>query len=250
MFNSWILSSLVVVIPTVLVCLLILWIVRKKVSTKKLQKHHDVAGFTFSIVGVLYSVILGFTVINVQQRYNAAEESIHTEATMLIDLSRDARIFPEENRAEIQSLLKEYIIYVIREEWGSIDIHLKAQDLFRRIWDAYYRIDLSSEKIALWYQASIEKLDRLMNARLSREYSSWDRLSNMMWSLLIIGALITVGFMFFFGLDDMRMQMLMTALLSGYLSFMLFLVFTLDHVFLEPEGVKPIAFEKILPLFL
>ena len=70
----------------------------------------------------------------------------------------------------------------------------------------------------------------------------------MMWSLLILGALITISFMFFFGLESLISQMIMTALLTGYLFFMLHLVFSLDNVFKGPEGIKPTAFEQLVPL--
>lgn len=248
MFDSWVFSSLLVVVPSILLSMAVVWLVRKMVPAERLQRHHDVVGFTFSIVGVLYSVILGFTVINVQERYNLAEETIHTEATMLADLTRDAGIFPLKNKEEIRAILREYIGYVIHEEWGGANIHLKAQSILKHLWDSYYTVDLADEKVKIWYKQSIAKLDKLMDARLAREYSSWQRLNSMMWSLLIIGALVTLCFMFFFGLENVYFQMLMTALLSGYLSFMLFLVFTLDHMFTGPDALKPTALEKVLPL--
>lgn len=71
----------------------------------------------------------------------------------------------------------------------------------------------------------------------------------MMWSLLIVGAMITICFMFFFGLENLRMQMFMTALLAGYISFILYLIFSFDHVFIGPEAIKPHAIEQIAKFF-
>src|SRR5690242_7230376 len=90
---SWIFPSIFLIVFITLLFLIIFWIVRKKVSDVILRKHHDVAGYLFSIIGVLYSVILGFTVINVQQRYNKADETVYTEATIMTDLYRDAIYF-------------------------------------------------------------------------------------------------------------------------------------------------------------
>ena len=248
MTDSWIFASFMVVVPSIAVSLIAVWIVRKIFRPETLKTHHDVAGVIFSIVGVLYSVILGFTVIKVEERYNIVQQMIHTEATMLVDLSRDANVFSLQDQQNIRSHLREYITYVIQEEWGKEDIHLQAQTILKKIWDSYYSIDLVDDKMKIWYELSISKLDRLQEARLTREYSSWQRLNDMMKSVLIGGAIITASFVFFFGLERMRTQMLMMALLVGYLSFMLFLVFTLDDVFKDPEGVKPIAFQKVLPL--
>ncbi len=249
---SWILNSLLVVVPSILACLAILWLMRKYISHKALQKNHDVAGFTLSIVGVLYSVILGFTVVNAQSRYNDAVLNIHTEALTLADLYRDAGFFPDPSRKEIRKSLRNYVDYVIKEEWRLPEertMRLKTQDVMDTIYDSYYGVDLTNEKVRAWYSVSIDKLNKLMDARLSRQFNSQEHLGQMMWSLLIIGGLITIGFMFFFGLENLPSQMLMTALLAGYISFMLFLVYSLDNVFHGPEAIQPVALEQVTTLF-
>ena len=250
--SSWVLSSLFVMVPSIAVCLGILYFIRKTVPAHILKKNHDVAGFTFSIIGVLYSVILGFTVINVQNRYIKTEENIQTEAMILADLYRSAAYFPSHEEKRIRDVLRKYVTYISKEEWQNVKnkrVHLKAQKVMDQIWNSYYEINPQDQKTWVWYNESIEKLDDLMNARLARQFNSWDHLSVMMWTLLIVGAVITICFMFFFGLENMMSQMLMTALLAGYLSFMLYLVFSLDHVFKGPEAIQPAAFKEILDLF-
>jgi hypothetical protein len=226
--------------------------VRKTVSVETLRKHHDVAGFTFSIVGVLYSVILAFTVINVQTRYNEAEETLHTEATMLSDLYRDAGFFGSEDRDRIRSVLREYVHYVLTREWKaplSRASSPETQKILEKIWNSYFQVAIEGDKAKIWYEQSIVKMDNLMNARLYREFASHQHLGAMMWSLLVIGAAITICFMFFFGLENLRMQMFMTILLSGYISFILYLIFSLDHIFQGPEAIKPIAIEQVSKFF-
>ena len=250
---SWIVSSLLIVGVVTLLCVTIFWIVRKTIPASALRKNHDVAGFTFSIIGVLYSVILGFTVINVHARYNDAVDIIHTESTLLADLYRDAGFFDSVGRDAIRKMLRAYTHFVIEEEWGSLievtGARCKRQKLMHQLWDTYYKVDLENKKMEMFYEQSIIKLDSLMNKHLARELSSSERLSNMMWSLLIIGGIITIGFMFFFGLENIRTQMLMTALLAGYISFMLYLIFSLDHIFKGSEGIPPTAFEQTFVLF-
>jgi hypothetical protein len=254
LFDSpiWVVSCLIVVIPTILVSMAALWLVRKAVSYRTLRQHHDVAGFTLSIIGVLYSVILGFTVINVQSRYNQTEEIIHTEVTMLSDLYRDADYLPSDNRSHIRSSLRKYVDYVIHTEWkapGSRRSRLGSQIILRELWNSYYSVQLQDAKVRIWYEQTTSKLDQLMNARLARQFSSKEHLGGMMWSLLLVGAMVTIGFMFFFGLESLRSQMLMTALLAGYLSFMLYTVYSLDHVFKGPKAIQPVAFEQVLQTF-
>jgi hypothetical protein len=250
--SSWVLYAFLVMAIAILFCWGILILVRRYISIKELKKSHDVVGFTFSIIGVLYSVILGFTVINVQDRYNAVSESIHTEAILLADLYQDAAFFPPDTCKIIRASLRSYINHVIEEEWGIYHdktIHYHTRNIIKGIWDSYYAANPENEKEFVWYRESISKLNSFLNARLARQFNSWEHLGGMMWSLLIAGAAVTICFMFFFGLENWGSHMLMTALLAGYLSFMLFLVYSLDHVFKGPQAIKPTALEQVVTVF-
>jgi hypothetical protein len=245
---SWILAAITVAVISVAVCLVLLWLLRKAIPAKELKKEHDVVGFTFSIIGVLYSVILGFTVINAQNRYNTVQETIHNEAILLADLYQDASYFPPDVRQAVRASLRNYIEHVIHEEWGTSSysiIQMKTRALIRDIWDSYYLVDPQNKKAYVWYTESVTKLNSFLNARLSRQFNVWEHLGPMMWSLLILGGIITVCFMFFFGLENMRTHLMITGLLVGYLSFMLFLVYSLDHVYQGPQALKPVALEQV-----
>lgn len=249
---SWILSFLIVAIPSLSVTLGLLYFIRKKISHEDLRKSHDVVGFTFSIVGVLYSVILGFTIVSLQERYNETQQALKTEAFTLADLYRDAALFDPVNRRQIRTSLRQYVHYVIEKEWSAQEskgFQMEPQRLIEKIWHSYYPIDLSSERTKIWYSESITKLNNFLDARLFRHFNARDHLSSLMWSLLIVGALITISFMFFFGFESLKNQMFMTALLVGYLAFMLNLVYSLDHVYRGTEGIKPDALEQVLTLF-
>lgn len=246
---SWIISALLVVVPTILICTGILLLVRKWIPVQDLKANHDVAGFTLGIVGVLYSVILGFTVVNVQNRSNEVAQTIHTEAISIADLYREAGFFNVEGRDAVRASLREYVQYVIQKEWGqpkSKKMNLNAQKIMEKIWSSYYQVNVADEKTKIWYEESIGKLDGFLNARLARQFSSWEKLGGMMWTILISGGLITICFMYFFGLERLRAHIIMTALVAGYISFMLFLVYSLDHVV---QGIHPIVYDQVLELF-
>jgi hypothetical protein len=191
-------------------------------------------------------------VINVQDRYNHLIENIHTEASRIADLYRDAGYFREAERDSIRASLRSYVDYVINEEWK-----LPAQKGFRpqaiedleRIWNSYYAVSVEGSQQEIWYQESISKLNDLMNARLERQFNSWDHLQPVMWALLIIGGLCTICFMFFFVLENFQTHTIFTALLTGYLAFMLYVVYSLDNSSKGSQAIGPEAFEQLVPLF-
>src|SRR5215467_7184741 len=85
------------------------------------EKHNEVAGFIFATAGVIYAVLLGFTVIVVLEQYLAAESAVAQEAAALIAVARDTSSFPEPARGQVYDQLRAYARLVITEEWRTID---------------------------------------------------------------------------------------------------------------------------------
>jgi len=85
------------------------------------EKHNEVAGFIFATVGVLYAVLLAFTVIIVWEQYLAAENAVAQEAAALITVAHDASSFPESARGKVYDQLLAYAQFVINEEWRTMD---------------------------------------------------------------------------------------------------------------------------------
>jgi len=84
-------------------------IVRRWVAVEVLERHNDVAGFIYAVIGVVYAVLLGFTAIIVWERYNHAQAEVEKEANELGDLFRDAQVFPDEIRRELEARLQRAI---------------------------------------------------------------------------------------------------------------------------------------------
>lgn len=249
--SHWIILALLLMFLAASICGFSFWFFRKKVSHKTLKKNHDVAGFTFSIFGVLYSVILGFTVINVRDHYMQTEKALYQESVLILDLYRGADFFLEPDRERIRETLHQFVNYIIDHwpQFGEKHTLKEVQFAMDRVWDSYNQIQVGNEKSKIWYERSISQLDNLMNIRLTREFSSWSRINPMMWWLLILGAIITIGFMFFFGLENFQSQMTMIVLLSSYITFILFLVYSLDHIYSGPSAIQPTVLEEVREQF-
>jgi len=63
------------------------------------------------------------------------------------------------------------------------------------------------------------------------------------WFVLWIGAILTVGFSYLFGVESFRSHALMTAALSAEIALILFLVFVLDNPFRGDFRIQPKSFE-------
>ena len=61
---------------------------RRKWGVDRLKLNNEVAGFKFSVIGVLYAVLLAFVVIAVWENYNATETAIRNEAKAVGDMAQ------------------------------------------------------------------------------------------------------------------------------------------------------------------
>lgn len=238
----WVISGAIFVAIFILAMLLALWIARQSVSSKTLKACHDVAGFTFGIIGVIYAVLLGFTVVEVNDRFHQAEENILQETAILVDLFRDAAVFPDAERDKIQQLIRNYTYEVYSDEW-----HLMAEEresekarlLFHEIWNTYKELTPANDKEKTWYSLSLDKLNDMSQHRVLRLFHMHQSLGSMMWTMLTMGAIVTVLFMGFFAAESALVQTLMTTLLAGTIGFMLFLIMSLEGIYCGDVCLMP-----------
>ena len=248
----WFIGAIVLVAVFVLFTIVGVIFVRSFVRPKTLQAHHDVAGFLFNNLGVLYGVLLGFMVVNVQQRFDKIKESIHIEASYLAELYHNAEIFPEKNKHEIQSAVKSYGENVLNDEWDlmSKGIHsASTAKSLKGIWKAHYDTDPATAKHRSWYSQSISDLNNLMKVRLLRLSESQSRLGAEMWSMLILGGIVMMTFTWFFQVKNLAFHIIMASLLAAITAFILFLIYSLDTAFSGEISVPREAIEQVLKSF-
>ena len=71
----WLLIAVIVAIPTVL-AMVAQALIHERVGVAKLARNNEIAGFKFATVGVIYAVLLAFTVIVVWEKFNDAQSAV------------------------------------------------------------------------------------------------------------------------------------------------------------------------------
>lgn len=248
----WVFSGLIIVGGFVSISLLGLWATRLFVSSKALKASHDVAGYTFGTIGVIYAVLLGFIVVQVNDRFQDAEKRAIQEAAILIELFRDTAVFPAADKRVIQRLIHDYAEAIYGDEWPKMaqgEESELAKEFYRALWEAYKNFTPRSDKEKIWYQESLSKLNQLSQERITRLFTMRQSLGPMMWTLLLMGAFITVFFMCFFSTENRKGQAIMMGLLSGTIAFMLFLIMNLEGVYSGNVQVRATEFQEAIAHF-
>jgi hypothetical protein len=241
----WQLGTVVFILLFLAITVVAILIVRKYVSIRYLKAHHDVVGLIFANLAVLYSVLLGFTVVNVQQRFEHVREITAKEAGYLLDLYGDSVVFSDKQHQKIKEALLKYAESVIQSEWPQLEVGIptvRTNEALKGIWEVYYEIEPKSESEKAWYSLSLDKLNMLLDARLSRLVNAKESLSPGLWMFLISGGLILSVFVAFFGIEKLPFHILMAFILASTNAFLIFLIYSLDTIFTGNMSIPPDSF--------
>lgn len=248
----WICEATFIVMFLLLIVVIGLLLVRKFFFKTALKDHHDVTVFIFSNLGVLYSVLLGFTIVNVQARFDHIKTITETEGSRLVELYRDAEVFSSKDKDAIRTALRNYADEILHVEWPAMSRRENIPNTvpsFKAIWQAYYNIEPIKEKQIAWYNLSIGKLNDLMDARLSRLVGTKESLGLEMWTLLLLGGALMIASIWFFWMDKLGFHIMLACILAASITFFLYLIYSLDLAFSGNICVSPSAIESAIQSF-
>jgi hypothetical protein len=227
-------------------------LVRRSTELETLEAHHEVAGFIVAIVGVVYAVLLALVVIAVWEDFGDARATAEREANQLAGLYRLTPALPARGTERLRDTIRGYAEAVVRDEWPAMQRgqeSRRAQELYDDIWRQVTALEPQSPREVASYQEALARLDGLGDARRSRLLASRESLPMVMWSVLLAGAVTTVGFTYFFGVRRLAAQALMTVALAVTIALVLFLIYALDLPFTGDVSVRPEALEQALAAF-
>ena len=219
-------------------------IVRKKFHSPSLTKHHEVAGYMLAIVSTLYAVLLGLIVVSAQTKYDQARLTAETEANCCSDLGNFSRGFPDEARDSIRGPLKAYYETVQAEDWEAVAQGEKEQSIpaYQALWKAIGAYQPDGNREVSCYQSVLSTMKSLADARRFRMLARKRFLSPIVWTVLIVGAVMTVFFTYFFWVESTAMQVTLTVFVALFISLNLLLVRLFDNPYRHELLVKEGAF--------
>lgn len=255
-FAQWILMTF----PSAAICAVMMLIaiafgiggvlmVHRFVDRSKLKSHHDIAGPLFATLGVIYAVLLGFVTVIVWQQFDNAGMAAAREANYYADIYRDMNGLSPEFRQQAGAAMDDYIDAVVNDEWKSVGYGQrseKVQALAAKVWDLYCNYQPQTETQKIFLAESVRKMNDAGEMRRQRLMDASTGLNPVLWMVLIIGGCITIAFTFFFGSDNLILQLIMTTLLSALIALLLFTILSMDYPYSGDVSVKPDALIRML----
>ena len=248
--SLWFLILVIVAIPTIL-AMGVQVLIRKWVGVDTLVKNNEIAGFKFATVGVIYAVLLAFTVIVVWEKFSDAEIAVAEETGATAALFRYAA-GKEPEALAVRTALANYLNAVIEGEWPAMAHEAEspqAQRALNALYAAAIALNRNGSRGTADMAEVFRQLDNVTAARRIRLHLATGLVPNVIWIVLFIGALVTVGFTFFFGSENLLAQVSMTAVLSVLVTMGLVVIISIDHPFAGPVYIHPDPLAQVLADF-
>ena len=228
------------------------------VSVRK--EHNDVAGFIYAALGVIYAVLLALVVIAVWEEFGRARVTVESEANALAEIFWLTHQRPEPEGPHLQELARSYAEVVVEEEWplmqqGRTPLMEQTQEtprgwvLIDDIRSTLQGYEPRTEAGQELYAQGLDQVQRLADARRTRLVQAEEGIPSVLWVVLIVGGMVTVGFSYLFGLANTWAHRLMVVSLAGVIALVLFTISAMDHPFSGGARIGTEAFELVLNRF-
>lgn len=209
-------------------------IMRRVLPRNLLVRHNDVAGFVASLVGVIYAVLLSFVVVVVWQEYDGSTQVAQKEASAVADIYHLSYGLPARDADTLRHQLARYINDMIDKEWPAMQegtVSLSTERDGHAILRTIMTFKPSGSAQDQIRSQAITEVQTLFDARRERRSENETSLPRILWFTLVLGAVVTIGFTYFFGMESARFQITMTAGLTLVVAMMFVLIVELDFPF-------------------
>ena len=231
----------------------LLWLGRRNPLNERYSSQLGEHGRAFDFLGIAFAILLGFVVLQAYDSYNDAKKGAEQEAQAVLELTRTAAAFTPEEQERLEGALVCYGRAVIAQGWPAMrdggEGSPVVTDWGRVFREAAFELRVRSLVEQAAFRQLLVELDRRIEGRRMRLAEAVRVTPSPMWFVLILGALLTVGWIVL-GADrrgSFVVQAGAVASVAAMATATLLLVWFLDHPFANQSGsIRPVEMEEVL----
>lgn len=227
--------------------------VRRRISLEKLRLHHDVTDPLLAVLGTLFAILLGFMIANAMQRFENARATVQDEAGAVGDVFRLADGLPSSEKTELRKHCLIYCDEVIDSEFKEMRhdrMTEKAWSIYDALWQDSTRYQPHTEAQNNIHQMLLSSMAKVGECRRARFAQLTYCLPPTLWFILIFGGVSTVVFTYFFAVDDTRLQIAITCVITIVICLNVYMLAGFDSSFSGDIAITSSAFQTLRTSFL
>jgi hypothetical protein len=212
---------------------------------------NDGVSGTVQAIGVFYGITVGLIAVGVWNTHSNASDLVSHEAAAISALYRDVSGYPSPLRDELRATLRDYTVFVIEQAWPAqkkgqgqnIDIGTRILDDFQ---SKLYTFEPSTQGQIALHGETLRGYNKLLEYRRLRIDAVGSGLSAVMWAVIWVGAVISIGVAYFYQIEDPKLHAILVALMGGFLAIVLFMIIINDKPFYGYGSISSDPYKLIL----
>src|SRR3954447_640977 len=211
--------AVIMIVGIVAITLVGLVLVRRYVLPH-LQYHdgvNDAVSGTVQAVGVFYAITVGLIAAGVWTNYSNANDLMAQEAVAITSLYRDVSSLPEPARTTLRTQLHDYTLAVITQDWPAqqnAQTNYGSAPMIDQLQATLMSFEPESAGEQARYAETLSAFNHFAQQRRLRLIAIQGGLSLIMWSVIWIGAAISIGVGYFFYIQDIKLHAIMIGLIA------------------------------------
>lgn len=210
---------------------------------------NGVIGWIFSAILGIYAIAIGL--IAVASWGNAAEASAAAshEAAEIAALYRDVGGYPPPLRGTLEAVLARYTRHVIDEDWPKQrrgEVPHGGTVILNEFERAMYAFEPATTGQQATHAEALRAFNSLVEWRRQRIEAVEYAVPATLWSVVVIGAVLSIVASYVFNMESFWVHAAMTSLLAAMIGLLVFFILVTDLPYRGRAGVSPEAYELVL----
>lgn len=210
---------------------------------------NGVIGWIFSAILSIYAIAVGLTAVATWGNASQAASVASREAAEIAALFHDLSGYPQPVQEQLQAALGDYARSIIAEDWpqqqrGEVP-RASAPELvdLQRLLYGFQPLDVGQQVV---HAEALRAFNALIEWRRQRLEAVDYAVPGTLWSVVLFGALLSIGASFVFSMDSFWVHGVMTSLLAAMIGLIVFFILVTDHPYRGAMSVTPEAYELVM----
>jgi hypothetical protein len=223
----------------------------QRLSAGRLQLGEHLNGqviFFASMIGMFYSLTAGMIAVGVWTTYRNAENVVSAEATAIGCLYRDISGYPEPSRTQLQGEVRSYVDFLLTQAWPLQRRGLATDEATRkltRLEQLLVEFEPKTSGQQILHSQVMTQYNDVAGLRRQRLHAIGGGLPSVMWSVVLIGAVLTITVTYPLHINR-KLHFIMTGFLSMFIGLIIFVIASLDRPLSGPLAIESRPFQIVL----
>jgi hypothetical protein len=213
----------------------------------KRRNHNDLIGWQLSILGTTYAVIMGFMLYAVWTALGEATLNADLESNSLVNVYHLADGLQEPQRTQLLELARSYAEGAINGDWPQMargQVPEKSIEINKEMWKVAMSVRAATPAEQTAEDHLLSELIALSQHRMTRLMESTYRLPKVLWSVLLVGGVLTIVSACTFGSESTKLHALQVFSFSLLISLALVAITDIYRPFQGLIHVSDYAFRR------